>query len=203
MCVPRAAAGGIWLYDRVDDGTLQAHAARLGDRDALEAWVRASYREVWRLCAALVDEQTAEDLAQETFVRATRALGGFRGHSSARTWVLAIARHVCMDELRARSRRRRRDTRIAATSEEALTVPDTYGEVAAHELLARLDPDRRIAFVLTQLFRFSYEQAASICDCPVGTIRSRVARAREELVAALEEPADRSGCDQGSLRSSA
>ncbi len=61
----------------MDEATLQAHAARLGDRDALEAWVRASYREVWRLCAALVDEQAAEDLAQETFVRATRALGGF------------------------------------------------------------------------------------------------------------------------------
>lgn len=187
-CGSRAAADGIWLYDRVDEATLQAHAARLGDQDALEAWIRASYREVWRLCAALVDEQAAEDLTQETFVRATRALGGFRGSSSARTWVLAIARHVCMDELRARSRRRRRDTRIAAAPQDALIVPDTYGEVAAHDLLARLDPDRRVAFVLTQIFRFSYEQAASICDCPVGTIRSRVARAREELVAALAEP---------------
>ncbi len=188
----------------MDEATLQAHAARLGDRDALEAWVRASYRDVWRLCAALVDEQAAEDLAQETFVRATRALQGFRGHSSARTWVLAIARHVCMDELRARSRRRRRDTRIAAaTAEDALTVPDTSGEVAAHELLALLDPDRRAAFVLTQLFRFSYEQAASICDCPVGTIRSRVARAREDLVAALAEPTYRSARDRGLLRAPA
>jgi RNA polymerase sigma-70 factor (ECF subfamily) len=181
----------------MDEPTLQAHAARLGDRHALEAFVRASYRDVWRLCAALVDEQTAEDLAQETFVRATRALGDFRGSSSARTWVLAIARHVCMDELRARSRRRRRDTRIAATPEEALMVPDTSGEVAAHELLSLLDPDRRVAFVLTQLFRFSYEQAACICDCPVGTIRSRVARAREELIAALEEPAERLIGDSG------
>jgi RNA polymerase sigma-70 factor (ECF subfamily) len=172
----------------MDEATLQAHAARLGDKHALEAWVRASYRDVWRLCAALVDEQAAEDLAQETFVRATRALGGFRGHSSARTWVLAIARHVCMDELRARSRRRRRDTEIAGAAEGALTVPDTSADVAVHELLSLLDPDRRIAFVLTQLFRFSYEQAATICDCPVGTIRSRVARAREELVAALGEP---------------
>ena len=187
----------------MDEATLQAHAARLGDRDALEAWIRASYREVWRLCAALVDEQVAEDLAQETFVRATRGLQGFRGHSSARTWVLAIARHVCMDELRARSRRRRRDTEIAATVEDTLAVPDTSGEVVAHELLSLLDPDRRVAFVLTQIFRFSYEQAASICDCPVGTIRSRVARAREELVAALEEPVERPSRDQSSLRSSA
>jgi RNA polymerase sigma-70 factor, ECF subfamily len=187
----------------MDEATLQAHAARLGDHDAREAWVRASYRDVWRLCAALVDEQAAEDLAQETFVRATRALHGFRGHSSARTWVLAIARHVCMDELRARSRRRRRETEIAAVAEDALTAPDASGEVAAHELLSLLDPDRRVAFVLTQLFRFSYEQAAAICDCPVGTIRSRVARAREDLVAVLEEPGERTGREHGSLRSSA
>jgi len=180
----------------MDEATLHARAAQLGDRDALDAWVRACYRDVWRLCAALVDEQAAEDLAQETFVRATRSLSGFRWHSSARTWVLAIARNVCMDELRARHRRRRRDTQItAATAGEALTVPDTYGDVAAHELLSLLDPDRRVAFVLTQMFRFSYEQAASICDCPVGTIRSRVARAREELVAALDEPAYRSARD--------
>jgi RNA polymerase sigma-70 factor (ECF subfamily) len=188
----------------MDEATLHARAAQLGDPGALDAWVRASYREVWRLCAALVDEQAAEDLAQETFVRATRALDGFRWHSSARTWVLAIARHVCMDELRARHRRRRRDTRIAgATVEEALTVPDTHGDVAAQELLSLLDPDRRTAFVLTQMFRFSYEQTAAICDCPVGTIRSRVARAREELVAALEEPAERARRDPVSLRSPA
>jgi RNA polymerase sigma-70 factor (ECF subfamily) len=180
----------------MDEATLQAHAARLGDQDALEAWVRASYREVWRLCAALVDEQAAEDLAQETFVRATRALHGFRGHSSARTW-------VCMDELRARSRRRRRDTEIAAAAEGTLTVSDTSADVAVQELLSLLDPDRRVAFVLTQIFRFSYEQAASICDCPVGTIRSRVARARSDLVAALEEPGERAGREQGALRSSA
>lgn len=188
----------------MDEATLHARAAQHGDRDALDAWVRASYREVWRLCAALVDEQAAEDLAQETFVRATRALGGFRWQSSARTWVLAIARHVCMDELRARSRRRRRDTQIAdATADDAFTVIDTHSDVATHELLSLLDPDRRTAFVLTQMFRFSYEQTASICDCPVGTIRSRVARARKELVAALAEPADRSARDRGSLRASA
>ena len=96
--------------------------------------MRASYRDVWRLCAALVDEQAAEDLAQETFVRATRALQGFRGHSSARTWVLAIARHVCMDELRARSRRRRMrannaigSSRISSSASEMMPYRRSLG----------------------------------------------------------------------------
>lgn len=63
--------------------------------------------------------------------------------------------------------------------------------VALRHLVAELDPDRRDAFVATQVLGLSYAEAAQICDCPVGTIRSRVARAREELLAALRETSDR------------
>jgi len=174
----------------VDDLTRKAHAARLGDHRALDALIRSSYGEVWRLCCALVDERTADDLAQESLLRATRALRRFRGEASARTWILAIARRTCMDELRRRHRRRDRDERIAAAAEEPVAA-DRSGEVALRELLAELEPDQRAAFVLTQLLACSYEQAAAVCDCPVGTIRSRVARARDNLVTALGEPAGR------------
>jgi len=58
--------------------------------------------------------------------------------------------------------------------------------VALHALLDELDPDRRLAFVLTQILGYSYAEAADICECPIGTIRSRVARAREALVGLLE-----------------
>jgi RNA polymerase sigma-70 factor (ECF subfamily) len=61
----------------------------------------------------------------------------------------------------------------------------------ADDLMAALDPDRRAAFVLTQMLGCSYAEAAAICDCPVGTIRSRVARAREDLDAMLREPSER------------
>lgn len=170
----------------MDETTLHARAARLGDERALEALVRASYRDVWRLCAVLVDQQSAEDLAQETFVRATRALPGFRGHASARTWLLAIARNTCVDELRARSSRRKREQAIAISLAARPAAPDASDEATVNDLLSLLDIDRRTAFVLTQLFRLSYEQAANVCGCPVGTIRSRVARARKELIAALD-----------------
>lgn len=149
--------------------------------------MEAGYPDVWRLCAALLDAQSAEDMAQETFLRATQALPQFRGESSARTWLLAIAHRVCVDELRARGRRRQRDQRIEQLEGEPVVDPDLAGEIGVRQLLAVLDPDRRTAFVLTQLFRLSYEQAAEVCGCPPGTIRSRVARAREQLIVALGE----------------
>lgn len=168
-----------------------------GRADALDRLVAETYSDVWRLCSGLVDPEAAEDLAQETFVRATRALPRFRGGASKRTWLFAIARHVCMDELRARHRRRRRDERLASDVELA-RAEDPSLEVVPNELLAHLDPDRRSAFVLTQLFRLSYAEAAAVCGCPTGTIRSRVARARDDLIALVHgHPAARPGPSRG------
>ncbi len=172
-------------------------ARRVGDEsslggaaDALEELVTATYADVWRLCSALVDADLADDLAQETFLRATTALHRFRGRASRRTWIFAIARHVCMDELRGRHRRRRRDERLGAAPDPPYAA-DLSGEVATRELLGQLDPDRRAAFVLTQMFRLSYEDAAAVCGCPTGTIRSRVARVRDDLIALMR--GDRTG----------
>ena len=81
--------------------------ARNGSAGAMDELVRSSYVEIRRLCASLVDEASAPDLVQETFVRIVRQLPRFRGQSSARTWMFAIAHGVCMDELRARTRTRR------------------------------------------------------------------------------------------------
>jgi RNA polymerase sigma-70 factor, ECF subfamily len=171
----------------MDELTRLALAARHGRPRALDRFIEAGYPDVWRLCASLLDSQSAEDLAQETFLRATQALPRFRGESSARTWLLAIAHRVCVDELRARGRRRKRDERIEQLGQEQAIDPDLAGEIGVRQLLAVLDPDRRAAFVLTQIFRLSYEQAAGVCGCPPGTIRSRVARARDDLIVALGE----------------
>ncbi len=179
-------AGGEYFGPVDDELTPLAHAARLGEPGALEAFVEASYGQVRRFCAAVVDAGAADDLAQETYVRCVRALGRFRGDASARTWLLAIARRVCADELR--SRARRRDGAVAPGEAQGPAAPDAAEDVAVADLLARLDPDRRAAFVLTQLLRMPYQEAAVICGCPIGTIRSRVARAREDLIAMLAEP---------------
>ena len=91
----------------LDDATHWALRARDGDPAAQAAFVRATQSEVWRFTAALVDPDTADDLPQETYLRAFRALPAFEGRSSARTWLLGIARRACADHLRTVVRRRR------------------------------------------------------------------------------------------------
>jgi len=181
----RLPCGRMQPLDRV------ARAAAAGDGAALEAFAVGVYDPVRRLCAALVDSSSAEDLAQEAMLRALRALPRYRAQASARTWTLTIAHHTCMDELRRRSRERRRDA--LATAGDIPVGPEPDEEVAITDAIARLDVDRREAFVLTQIIGLSYAEAAAICGCPTGTIRSRVARARQDLAAALTAP-DRHAC---------
>ncbi len=161
--------------------------AAAGDPLAAAAFVRATQTDVWRLCAALGERDSADDLAQETYLRAFGSLHRFEGRSSVRTWLLAIARRVCADALRAR-RRRPTLVRVDPADVDLGDGADRVGEHAAvGDLLARLEPDRREAFVLTQVVGLSYAQAAEVAGCPVGTVRSRVARARADLVTALDE----------------
>jgi RNA polymerase sigma-70 factor, ECF subfamily len=161
--------------------------AAAGDPLAAAALVRATQADVWRLCAALGDRDSADDLTQETYLRAFGSLHRFEGRSTLRTWLLAIARRVCADALRAR-RRRPTLVRVEPADVEVGDGVDRVGERAAvGDLLARLAADRREAFVLTQVVGLSYGEAAEVAGVPVGTIRSRVARARGDLVAALGE----------------
>jgi RNA polymerase sigma-70 factor, ECF subfamily len=161
-----------------DEVTEVALRARRGDTAAATAFVRATQTDVWRLCAHLGSRASAEDLAQETYARAFASLHRFAGRSSARTWLLGIARRVCADAVRSAVRAR-------SVPVGAAIVADPADSVALQELLAALDDERREAFVLTQLVGLSYAEAAEVAGCPVGTIRSRVARARDELVAAF------------------
>ena len=165
--------------------------AAAGDPLAAAALVRATQSDVWRLCVALGDRQSADDLTQETYLRAFASLHRFEGRSSVRTWLLTIARRVCADAVR--SRRRRRLTLVREERDLEQLAPPSGGDPVADgasvtDLLARLDPDRREAFVLTQLLGLSYAEAAEVAGCPVGKIRSRVARARGDLVGAVADP---------------
>jgi RNA polymerase sigma-70 factor (ECF subfamily) len=169
----------------MDELTDFATAARRGDQGAMREFIRLSRKEVWSLCAHLVDPQSADDLTQETYLRVFRALRSFKGESSARTWLLSIARRTCMDELRSRVRERRRDVLLIDQHRAQAVVADVAGQVEVQTLLSQLDTERRTSFVLTQLIGLSYEEAAQVCGCPVGTIRSRVARARADLIKAL------------------
>lgn len=170
-----------------DDATALALAARTGDTGAQAAFVRRTQAEVWRFCAALVDPGAADDLTQETFLRAFKALPGFEGRSTVRTWLLGIARRTCADHLRAVIRRRKLEAKLAAQAWTDVPPPDPSGRLGTAELLRALSEERRTAFVLTQVVGLSYAEAAAVEEVPVGTIRSRVARAREELVTAVAQ----------------
>jgi RNA polymerase sigma-70 factor, ECF subfamily len=179
------------MADRPDDAavTAWAIAAGRGDRDALAAFVRATQRDVHRFVAHLSSAREADDLAQETYLRALRALPGFAGRSPARTWLLSVARHTVIDAIRGSARRPRTDGGAdweTVADAAGAAHPGAHEAVLLRSLITALEPDRRAAFVLTQLLDLGYAEAAEVCGCPVGTIRSRVARAREDLVAALE-----------------
>jgi RNA polymerase sigma-70 factor (ECF subfamily) len=178
------------------DITGWALAAGRGDRAALERFVRHTQRDVWRFVAHLSSVHLADDLTQETYIRALGSLGRFQGRSSARTWLLSIARRAVVDHLRTiRTRPRRADTVDWQTAAER-SQPDTPGfddGVALDQLINALDPDRREAFLLTQTLGLPYADAALVCRCPVGTIRSRVARARDDLITALRDTDQSSG----------
>jgi RNA polymerase sigma-70 factor, ECF subfamily len=164
----------------VDDEQI-VRAAAAGDRVALAAFVRDTQDHVWRYCAYLGRGDDVADLVQETYVRALRAFPRFEGRTSGRVWLLSIARRVCADAVRSAQRRRalearwRRERRPVSTSET----------VTLEMLVDSLAPERREAFVLTQVVGLPYEAAAQVCRVPIGTIRSRVARAREELQASI------------------
>jgi RNA polymerase sigma-70 factor (ECF subfamily) len=167
----------------VDDLSRLLLAARDGDRDALERFVRQTQHDVWALCRSLGDVDTAEDLVQDSYARALGSIDRYRGEGPARNWLLSITRRTCIDTTRRRIRRRRWDAGNQVDDQPQLDPDVTVVE----ELLDVLDQERREAFALTQLAGCSYREAADILGCPIGTVRSRVARARETLLAAVEQ----------------
>jgi RNA polymerase sigma-70 factor (ECF subfamily) len=153
----------------------------MGDRAALESFIRSSQADLWRFIAHCVPANAIDDVVQETYIRALRALPAFQAASSARTWLLAIGRRAAADMHRSIARRTRLQQRLERQPAQVAALPE-HISIESSELLQLLDQDRRDAFILTQLMGCTYEEAATICDTELGTIRSRVARARTQLL---------------------
>lgn len=166
-----------------------ALAAAGGDRVALGEFIRLAQGDVWRFLAHLAGPDAADDLTQDTFLRAMDALPTFRGEAPARTWLLTIARRAAADRVRRALTR----PAVPCPPEElgATPVGDASARVELVAMLASLDADRREALVLTQVVGYSYAEAAAIVGVPLGTIRSRVARARADLLARWSDAAAR------------
>src|SRR3954453_7210312 len=153
-------------------------AAREGDNVAVRELVRRTQPAIWRLCNVLGSPGEKDDLVQETYLRAFRSLSTYRGDAPIHAWLLSIARRVCADHVRGRVRHRRLFSALTDSGGKGWApAPGTR----TCGLLGACDADRREALVLTQVPGLSYDEAAVVLDCPVGTIRSRVSRARAEL----------------------
>ncbi|WP_212754469.1 sigma-70 family RNA polymerase sigma factor [Nakamurella aerolata] len=169
-----------------------------GDRAALDRVIALTQHDVRRFLAVHADPSEAEDLTQETFLRALPALQRFQGRSSLRTYLLVIARRVAVDHVRRRAVRPRTagtDDWLAAADRAdhragRTAGSDRTGAVEIRELLEKLPRERREALILTQVIGMDYAEAAAICDCPIGTIRSRVARGRDELITMMRGDVD-------------
>ena len=170
-----------------------------GDVNAFEQLMHAHEKTVYNLALrALGNPQDAEDVTQEAFLKAYRSLSSFRGDSKFSVWLYRIVSNLCLDFLRARSRR----------PSQSLTVEDDEGEVGELEIpdehfspeklldrkltresvqrgLASLPDDARQILLLRELKGLSYEEIADVLDLEPGTVKSRIFRARKKLCAFL------------------
>jgi RNA polymerase sigma-70 factor, ECF subfamily len=175
-----------------DDAALLAQL-RAGDGPAFETLVTTYQHRVFGVALRMLGSRAeAEDIAQETFLRAHRALGEFRGEARLGTWLYAIASRLCLNRLASAPRRHEQSDeaavlRHAAESADAGAVLEQRELAAAlHDAIAALPEERRIVVVLRDLEGLDYEEVAEVLGLPLNTVRTRLHRARLDLKAKLE-----------------
>jgi RNA polymerase sigma-70 factor, ECF subfamily len=196
MAPPRPGSA---MSDRDIDQQLVERVQR-GDKVAFDLLVTKYQRKIFRLLSRLVrDPAEVEDVAQEAFIKAYRALPNFRGDSAFYTWLYRIAINTAKNWLV--SQGRRAPTSTAADIEDAetfddgehlrdLNTPDSMlltkqvGE-AVNRAIEGLPEDLKTAIVLREIEGLSYEEIAETMNCPIGTVRSRIFRAREAIAEEL------------------
>jgi len=169
-----------------------------GDRHSFDLLVIKYQHKVMSLVRRFVKDQSeAEDVTQEAFIKAYRAINSFRGDSAFYTWLYRIAVNTAKNTLDARKRRPGSDLdiddaedfafsdslRIDENPENLLASEDMHRIIG--ETLAGLPEDLRRALMLREFDGLSYEDIASMMDCPIGTVRSRIFRAREAIDIAI------------------
>jgi len=166
---------------------------RQGDHRAFEELVIAYQHRVFGVALRMLGNRAeAEEIAQETFLRAHRALPEFRGDARLHTWLYAIASRLCLNRLASADRRllRADDEPLAAASADepsaAARMERAELDAAVREAIAALPEERRIVVVLRDLEGLSYEEIGEVLELEPGTVRSRLHRARLDLKAKLE-----------------
>jgi len=174
--------------------------AQRGDKRAFELLVMKYQRKLGRLLSRMVrDAAEVEDVTQEAFIKAYRALPNFRGESAFYTWLYRIAINTAKNYLVSMGRRAPTTTGFdheeAESFDDAEALRDTAtpeNELMGREIadtvnraVATLPEDLRTAITLREIEGLSYEEIAGVMNCPIGTVRSRIFRAREAIAAEL------------------
>jgi RNA polymerase sigma-70 factor (ECF subfamily) len=178
------------------DETLVAEAAR-GNREAFDELVRRYHTRMFQLVRILTSgDEESEDLVQDTFVRAYRAVAQFRGESTFRTWLHRIALNVVRSHVTRRSGRRDRAPLVEDRADEESAVArlasteDLENAVVRRRMidqaLAQLPPDMRLLITLRDVQGLEYREIATITGLPIGTVESRIFRGRRRLRPMLE-----------------
>jgi RNA polymerase sigma-70 factor (ECF subfamily) len=192
------------VTDRDIDQQLVERVQR-GDKGAFDLLVSKYQRKILRLLSRLIrDQAEVEDVAQEAFIKAYRALPNFRGDSAFYTWLYRIAINTAKNHLVSQGRRAPTTTEVDIEEAETfddgehlrdLNTPDSMlltkqvGE-AVNRAIDQLPEDLRTAIVLREIEGLSYEEIAESMNCPIGTVRSRIFRAREAIAQELKPVLD-------------
>lgn len=173
-------------------------AARRGDLDAFDRLVGLHQERIFRFCLwSLQDRDEAQDATQDTFIRAFRHLKTFRGDSSFATWLHRIALNVVRDSAKRQQKAPRPFSTLAKEDEETdfdppSEAPSPSQTALEHErrqavrvALTKVSPDHRAVLVLFDLDGRSYEECCALLEVPMGTLKSRLSRARAALKEAL------------------
>jgi RNA polymerase sigma-70 factor (ECF subfamily) len=166
---------------------------RAGEARAFEELVKTYQHRVFGVAVRMLGSSAeAEEVAQETFLRAHRALADFRGDAKLSTWLYAIASRLCLNRLASgegrmsRARAEGLDRLPAAGSEPGTDLERSEREAALHRAIAELPEDRRIVVVLRDIEGLTYDEIAAALSLELNTVRSRLHRARLDLKEKLE-----------------
>ena len=169
-----------------------------GDTTAFEELVAQYQSKIYALAFRYMgNEEDAYDMSQEAFIKAFRSIRSFKGDSSFGTWMYRVATNVCLDELR---RRKRRVSTLSLdeplATKEGDEVEKEFADTSPtadvlyeqkefsqyiQDLLDQLKPDHKTAIVLRDVLDLSYEEISEVLNCSIGTVKSRISRARETL----------------------